>query len=52
MVPRVLSEGHHPQAGVGALVATDDDLAMVADGANDFGEGYCASGVAHGDNGE
>jgi hypothetical protein len=34
---------------VGALVATDDGLAAVADGADNLCEGYLASGVAHGD---
>ncbi len=45
-------EGHYPQAGAGALVAKLDCAAMVYDGAVDFGEGNCASGVAHCDNGD
>ncbi len=52
MVAGILGEGHHPQAGAGALVATDDGLDVVADGAVDLCEGYHASGIAHGDNGE
>ncbi len=40
MVPGVLGEGHHPQAGASALVAADDGLAVVADGAVDLCEGY------------
>ncbi len=36
----------------GALIATDYGLAVVADGTVDLCEGYCASGVAHCDNGE
>jgi hypothetical protein len=50
--PRILGEGHHSQPGAGALVATDDGLAAVADGAVDLCEGYRASVIAHGDNGE
>jgi hypothetical protein len=45
-------EGYHPQARVGALVATDDGAATAADAAVDLCEGYRASGVAHCDNGE
>ena len=52
LVPSILGEGHHPQAGAGALVATDDGTAMVADSAVDHCEGYCAYGFAHGDDGE
>jgi hypothetical protein len=52
LVPGIIGEGHHPQARAGALVATNDDSTAVADGAVDFCEGYHASGIAHGDNGE
>jgi hypothetical protein len=52
LVPGVFGEGHHPQAGVDTLVATDNGAARVADGAVDLCEGYHASGIAHGDNGE
>ncbi len=52
LVPSVLGEGDLPQAGEGALVATDDGVAMVADGAVYLCEGCHASGVAHCDNGE
>ncbi len=45
-------EGHHPQAGVDELMATDDSAVAVADGAVDLCKGYRASGVAHGDNRE
>ncbi len=52
LVHGVIGERHHPQAGAGGLVATDDGAAAVADGAVDLCEGYRASGIAHGDNGE
>ncbi len=39
-------EGYHPQARVGALVATDYGAAAVADGTVDFCKGYHASSVA------
>jgi hypothetical protein len=52
LVSDVLSEGYHPQARAGALVVTDDGAAAVADGALNLCEGYCASGIAHGDDGE
>ena len=42
----------HPQAGPGALVATDYDAATVGDGAVDLGEGHRTSCIAHSDNGE
>jgi hypothetical protein len=45
-------EGYHPQARAGALVATDYGAAAVADGTVDLCEGYCASSIAHSDNGE
>ncbi len=47
-----VGEGHHPQASVGALVATHDCAAVVYDGAVDFGEGDHESGIAHCDNRE
>ena len=52
MVATAIRDCDHPQAGPGALVATDDDAAAIGDGAVDLGEGDCASGIAHGDNGE
>ncbi len=52
LVPGVFGEGHHPQAGAAALVATDDGAAAVADGAVDLCEGYRASGIVHGKSGE
>ena len=52
MVPGVLGEGHHPQAGAGALVDTDDGAATVADGTDDLSESYRASSSAHSDKGE
>ncbi len=42
-----VGEGHHPQAGTGALVATHDCVATVYDGAVNSGEGNHASGIAH-----
>jgi hypothetical protein len=45
-----VGEGHHPQASAGALVTTHNCVATVHDGAVDFGQGNCASGVAHCDN--
>jgi hypothetical protein len=39
LLPGILGEGHHSQASVCALVATDDGAATVADGAVDFCEG-------------
>ena len=52
MVAIAIGYWDHPQAGPGALVATDDDASTVGDGAVDLGEGHHASGIAHGDNGE
>ncbi len=52
LVPGVLGERHHPQAGAGAFGAPDDGADAVADNAVDLCEGYCASGIAHGDDGE
>ena len=52
MVAAATGDWDHPQAGPGALVATDDDAAMVGDGAVDLGEGDRAFRIAHGDNGE
>ncbi len=52
LFPSVFGDEHHSQAGAGALAATDDGAAMVADGAVDLCEGYHASSIAHGDNGE
>ncbi len=37
--PGVHGEGHRPQAGVGALVATDDGVAAVANGVVDLCQG-------------
>jgi hypothetical protein len=45
-------EGYHPQACAGALAGTDYGVAVVADGAVNFCRDYCASSVAHSDNGE
>jgi hypothetical protein len=45
-------EGYHPQTHAGALVATDYELAAVADGTVDLCKGYSASSVAHSDDGE
>jgi hypothetical protein len=44
--------GYHPQAHVGAFVATDYGAAAVAGGTVDLCEGYRASSVAHSDNRE
>jgi hypothetical protein len=52
LVPGILGEGHHPQANVGALVATDDGATALAVGAVDLCEGYHAFGIAHGDDRE
>ncbi len=52
LVPGILGEEHHPQVGAGALVATDDGAAAVADGAVDLCEVTRASGIARGDKGE
>ncbi len=52
MVTSIVSDWDHPEAGSGANVATDDDVAMVGNGAVDLEEGYCAASIAHGDNGE
>ncbi len=52
MVAIAIGDWDHPQAGPGALVATDDDTATVGDGAVDLGEDHRASGIAHSDNGE
>jgi hypothetical protein len=52
LVSNIFGEGYHPQAHAGALVATDDGLSMVADGAVDLCDYYHASGIAHGDDGE
>ena len=52
MVAIIIGDWDHPQAGPGALVATDDDAAMLGDGAVDLDEGHRASGIAHSDNGE
>ncbi len=40
MVAIAIGDLDHPQAGPGALVATDDDAATVGDGAVDLGEGH------------
>ncbi len=48
----LLGEWDHPQSCAGALVATDNGAATVDDGAADLCEGYCASSIAHGDDGE
>jgi hypothetical protein len=37
---------------VGALVATDYGVAVVADGTVDLRKGYCASSIAHSDDGD
>ncbi len=52
LVPSIFGEGYHPQACVGALVATDNGAAAVADVAVDLFEGYRASGITHCDYGE
>ena len=52
MVANAIGDWDHPEAGSGALVATDDDAATVGDGAVDLGEGDRAAGIAHGDHGE
>ena len=52
MVDIAVGDRDHPQAGPGELVATDDDVATVGDGAVDLGEGHRTSGIAHSDNGE
>ena len=52
LVPGIFGEGHHPQAGVIAFVATDDCVTTVDNGAGGVCEGHRASGVAHGDDEE
>ena len=52
MVAAAIGDWDNPQAGPGALVATDDDAATLGDGAVDLGEGDCAAGIAHGYIGE
>ena len=51
-VPDAIGDWDHPEAGSTALVATDDDVAKVGNGAVDLGEGYNAAGIAHGNDGE
>ena len=48
MVATAICDWDHPQAGLGALVTTDDDAATVGDGTVDLGEGDPAAGIAHG----
>ncbi len=45
-------KGYHPQTCLGALVSADYCPAAIYNSAIDFSEGYCASRIAHGDNGE
>ncbi len=45
-------EGYHPQARVGALVATDCGASTVVDGTVDLCKGYPASSIARSDDGE
>ena len=52
MVTGVVGDEDHPEAGSGELVATDDDAAMLGNGAVDLGEGYSAASIALGDDGE
>ena len=52
MVAAATGDWDHSEAGSGALLAIDDDMARVGDGTVDLGEGDPAASIAHGDNGE
>jgi hypothetical protein len=52
LVVGYVGEGHHPQAGASAYVAIHNCVAVVYNGAVDFGEVNRASSIAHCDNRE